>query len=167
MSVLLNLLLWVAAIACVVVGAGSLAMMTFVTDGLARLERPQAAERMLALVSVGERSLFAIALYVSAACCVVVFLLSSPGWFDVFRTDERDWRAIWAFLGSAAYLLGGFVMIMTVMPHLKAHIRVASDEAQDPALWPLFLRVWRIYFLGPAIFGFGAALAFVAALNAT
>lgn len=163
----LNLLLWVTAIGCVVVGTGSLAMMTFVTDRLARLERPQAAERMLALVSIGERSLFATALYASAACCVVVFLLTAPSWFDVFRGDERDWRSIWAFLGSTGYLLGAFVMMLTVMPHLRAHIRVASDAKQDSALWPLFLRVWRIYFLGPAIFGIGAALAFVAALNAS
>ncbi len=164
---LFSLLLWVTAIGCVVVGAGSLAMMTFVTDRLARLERPQAAERMLALVSVGERSLFAIALYASAACCVVVFLITAPSWIDVIWGDQRDWRSIWAFFGSAGYLLGAFVMMMTVMPHLRAHIRVASDDTQDSALWPLFLRVWRLYFLGPAVFGFGAALAFVAALNAS
>lgn len=141
-------------------------MMTFVTDRLASLERPQAADRMLALVSVGERSLFGIALYASAACCVVVLLLMAPRFVDVWWSDERDWRSIWAFFGSAGYLLGAFVMLMLVMPHLKAHIRVASDATQDSALWPLFLRVWRIYFLAPAIFGIGAALAFVAALNA-
>lgn len=164
---LLNLLLWVTAIGCVVVGTGSLAMMTFVTDRLARLERRQAAERMLALVSVGERSLFAIALYASAACCVVVFLIAAPSWIHVFGSDVRDWRSIWAFLGSTGYLLGAFAMMMIVMPHLSAHIRAASDDKQDSALWPLFLRVWRIYFLGPAVFGIGAALAFVAALYAS
>ncbi len=164
---LLDLLIWLTAIGCVVVGTGSLAMMTFVTDRLARLERAQAAERMLALVSVGERSLFAIALYATAACCAVVFLLTAPSWIDVIWTDRRDWRSIWAFLGGAGYLLGAFVMMMTVMPHLKAHIRVASDDKQDSALWQLFLRAWRIHFLGPAIFGIGAALAFVAALNAS
>lgn len=164
---LFHLLLWLAALGCVVVGAGSLAMMTFVTDRLARLERAHAAERMLALVSAGERSLFAIALYASAGCCVVVFLLAAPSWIDVVWSDERDWRSIWAFFGSTGYLLGAFVMMMTVIPHLRAHIRVASDDTQDSALWPLFLRVWRLYFLGPAIFGIGAALAFVAALNAS
>lgn len=162
---LFHLLLWLSALGCVVVGAGSLAMMTFVADRLARLERSDAAERMHAMVSTGERSIFAVALYAAAACCAVVFLFAAPLWIELMRTDQRDWGVFWAFFGSAGYLFGAFVWLMIVTPHLKAHIRVASDEAQDAMLWPLFLKVCRLYFLTPTIAGLGATVAFVAALN--
>jgi uncharacterized membrane protein len=118
MPSLFHLLLWLSALGCVVVGVGSLAMMTFVTDRLARLDRPQAAEQMLALVSTGERSIFAVSLYAAGACCALVFLLTAPTWIEMLRTDQRDWGLTWAFFGSAAYLFGAFVMLMTVMPHL-------------------------------------------------
>lgn len=162
---LFHLLLWLAALGCVVVGAGSLAIMTFVTDRFTRLERSEAAKRMQSLVSMGERSIFAVALYVAAACCTVVFLFTAPLWIDLMQTDQRDWGVFWAFFGSAGYLFGAFVWLVLVMPHLQAHIRVAGHETQEAMLWPLFIKVWRLYFLMPTIAGFGATVAFVAALN--
>jgi uncharacterized membrane protein len=122
---------------------------------------------MLAFVSAVERPLFAELFFGSALSCGFLMLLSLPRWNVWSDVGERDWPAIWALLGAGFYLLGAFAMTMMVMGHVRSHIRVARDERQDPAFWPVFVRAWRIYFLGATLGGLGSAVAFVAALSAS
>jgi uncharacterized membrane protein len=127
-----------AALGCGLIAGVFFAFSTFVMSALARLQPTQGITAMQAINITAINPLFMVALFGTAAACMLLLVSSLSKWHQP--------GAAYLLLGSLFYLVGTLgVTIMFNVPMNEALAKVEASSTEAGSLWASYLTNWTFW----------------------
>ena len=126
------------AIACAAMGGVFFAFSSFVMRALARMPPAQGIAAMQSINIVAVTPVFMIALFGTAAACVIVAVSAVTDWQGV--------RSPYLLAGSVSYVVGAIVVTIACNVPLNNALAGLDPESSDALLfWPTYVRQWTAW----------------------
>ena len=138
MEIFIEGLLWFSAIAVGVMAGVYFAFSAFVMRSLDAIEAPAGMVAMQSINRIIVQSSFLPIFFASTAACAVLAVLalldlSAPG-------------ALWAFIGSALYIVGMFIVTLVGNVPLNNRLEATAPDGADGAeMWALYMHKWTVW----------------------
>jgi uncharacterized membrane protein len=134
----MDMLILCTAIACAAMGGVFFAFSSFVMRALARMPPAQAVAAMQSINIVAVTPVFMIALFGTAATCVVVGIGAVTDWQGV--------RSGYLLTGSLSYVIGSIAMTIACNVPLNNALAGLDPKSSDALeFWPAYVRQWTAW----------------------
>ncbi|WP_284125379.1 anthrone oxygenase family protein [Parerythrobacter aestuarii] len=138
MAYLSDILLWIAAISAGLMAGVFFTFSAFVMRSLDAIKAPAGMLAMQSINRIIVKSSFLPIFFVSTIACAVLVVIAA--------LDLGAAGAIWTLSGSAAYVVGMFVVTIAGNVPLNNRLEATPADGQEGAeMWAEYLRKWMIW----------------------